>query len=399
MSKRLAGAMKKLFHISMILAFISALSVAQAAIATTKYDFSGSDEYQLVTCQSPSELDCVESFGFVDSSNRYIDADLVRTVQGNSFTDNLGNTIHPASTEWQAPVDGKVVSATLTSHLQSPNWRIWKNPDDSFHYGAHLENDIETALPLKTTVRFLVRTSFLSPMNIQMEDEDTDFAQIKISGGNKWMFQGRGTPLSNYFQNPNGDWSKPADAESIWFHFSISHADPDLSKGYWPGVCASEGYTVQAGNWSGGGDPYWDESTKSLNFAIQAPHTDSKGIPVIGFFKLWTTDAFMNCKWPGNSLSNSPNITVNVLDENGVTQVAETQILHSGGKLYISATGFHYSSPTIRIEAALAAAEPSSSAEVSSKQTTKTITCKKGKKVKRVTGVSPHCPAGFIRQK
>lgn len=390
---------------------ISLSGMTPVSAAPQKMDFSGSDEYHLVECETASELDCVDSFGFIDSAGKYVPA-TGKLQPGGDFVGQNGNQIHQQRTTWSATVDGKVKIATLDVPLQSPKFVIFKQPDGGVHYGASLRPDIQAPDLLHTEVRFKVRTSYLIPQNVQLVAEDSNFSQTKIAGGNLWMFQGRGTPVSSYmdYSAPDKrDFSAKADADFSTLHFIIHHGDTDLSRGYWPAVCGDKGYTVQAFNSNSAGSPSWNAQTQSLDFAIQSPHTKADGSANFGFFKIWTTDEFIDCKWPGNTLSSSPRLEVRIISEDGETQTSINEVLHKDGKIFVSASGFHYSSPTIKLLPAGAAAPvvaaPSASPTASPNPTpSKTaiakpkliaINCVKGKTVKKVTGAAPKCPAGF----
>jgi hypothetical protein len=77
--------------------------------------------------------------------------------------------------------------------------------------------------------------------------------------------------------------------------------------------------------------------------------------------------------------------SVSVTEGSGVDNVATTSVTDVSGWLHLGAYGFTFSDPTISVRLTQAAAM----------STTTTITCAKGTNVKRVTGVSPKCPAGY----
>ena len=391
--------MKKTISALAAIAFAFSISGAVSAQAAgTAKDFSGSDEYHLVTCQSAAELDCVESFGFLDSKGTYVPAE-ARTTPVTEMIGQNGNHVHMQFTDWTAKVDGATKTARLDVPLQSPKYVIFPNGDGTPHYGASLRPWVESNDLLNTRVRFKIRTSYLIPQNVQLVAEESDFSQTKIAGGNLWLFEGKGTPVSNYTSNyeapDRNNFSAQADVDTSTLHFIIHHGDTDLSRGYWPAECGDKGYTVQAFNSNAAGSPSWNSQTDSLDFAIVSPHTKADGSPNIGFFKLWTTDAFVNCKWPGNKLTSSPRLEVRIISEDGVTQTSTNLVTHKDGKIFVSASGFHYSKPIIK----LVPVEESGTVKPVAKPTKKTITCIKGKTVKKVTGAAPKCPSGYKLKK
>lgn len=79
--------------------------------------------------------------------------------------------------------------------------------------------------------------------------------------------------------------------------------------------------------------------------------------------------------------------TISVVSDSGETKTAVTTVKEEGGWLKLRAYGFSFSSPQITVKLSQA------------KATVKTtITCTKGKMVKKVTAVGPKCPAGYKKK-
>ena len=106
---------------------------------------------------------------------------------------------------------------------------------------------------------------------------------------------------------------------------------------------------------------------------------------------------------------------ISVVSTDGSTQDIATESLREDAArewLYLSAKNFTFSSPTIRVklsQAIAVEAKPTSGAStsqgttpsaVAKKSTAKqiTITCVKGKTMKKVTGTSPSCPVGYKKK-
>lgn len=91
--------------------------------------------------------------------------------------------------------------------------------------------------------------------------------------------------------------------------------------------------------------------------------------------------------------------TVSVIGEGGEEKTAVTVVNEKDGWLHLAAYGFSFSAPTINIKLSQAAdpsPTPSSQPQASGKKIT--ITCVKGKLTKKVTAVSPKCPAGYKKK-
>ena len=184
-----------------------------------------------------------------------------------------------------------------------------------------------------------------------------------------------------------------------------------MTKGYWTPVCADKGYMVQSHNTDATGDPMWNAATDSLEFSIFAPHTKADGTPNIGFFKLWASEKFLDCKYPTNTLTKSAKLTVQILYEDGTVTAVSTVVNRNNGNIFFSADGFHFSAPKVILKAEAPAPKPTPSATATPKPTATptpsatpvvqkkvTITCVKGKLVKKVTAVKPVCPKGYKKK-
>jgi hypothetical protein len=339
--------------------------------------------YSLEKCPTPTAMNCIESVGLVSEDGTYTEATLTTYDSINKFVDSNGNTHYNGVSVWSA--QGKAIRLFAT--LDSVNSVLWKNSDSDIQYGAALRVTVNVDDPLNTKVRIKVRTSWIRPQSIQLKMNESEFNDEVIPGGHRWTVEGKGLAHSSFnYPRVAGSSQEIADYDGILFDFFVHHAGVDAKHSFWPPVCADQGYTVQTNNTNETGEPTWDVKEQTLQFGIFAPHLTADGKINKGYFKFWTTDKFINCKFPGNTLSKSANLSVQILDENGSPIVATTQISHANGQIKVLAAGFHFSSPKIVIRAA----------------NTKPLTlikCQKGKVIKVVTGRSPVCPKGYQKVK
>jgi hypothetical protein len=101
--------------------------------------------------------------------------------------------------------------------------------------------------------------------------------------------------------------------------------------------------------------------------------------------------------------------------EGGQQNISTTIVNEKNGWIYLSAAGFTFSSPTLKVKLTqevsavvatpTSSAKPSASAQAGSSTSPvvvakkkSTITCVKGKTIKKVSAVSPKCPAGFKKK-
>ena len=137
---------------------------------------------------------------------------------------------------------------------------------------------------------------------------------------------------------------------------------------------------------------------------MASSHNDRQGKVNIGNYNLQINSAVARCLY---GFTDAPiSATVSIVSENGENQVATTTIKESNGWIYLKAAGFTYSSPTVKVKFEQKApevvtvvakpAKPAKPAPVTAKKST--ITCAKGKAIKRVTAVKPLCPAGYKKR-
>lgn len=278
--------------------------------------------------------------------------------------------------------DGKNISSCING--------LALNPNDIFHV--------------------TVRTSWLKPAGTGGSAANYQLHYKKIPGGTLWRFSGSehlqsmffdGNALRESAKAENQDM-KP-DFFSPTLYFVVDHAGKDISESFWDPRCADKGFTATMINAPLAGQPYWDYQKESLVFNIYGPHLTPIGTLNKGFFQVIFHKAWLDCRFPGNTLSTAAELKVSILDEAGIPQVAVTNVKMKKEVVEIYASGFHYSSP--RVEVGRKSAKNSTvpiptvgysdswQELIQPKKTT--ITCAKGKSRKTVTAVKPLCPTGF----
>lgn len=169
------------------------------------------------------------------------------------------------------------------------------------------------------------------------------------------------------------------------------------------------------------GPPTYNADSSSLDYKVLSPHVNEKGEDNIGSYDLLLDSKVARCIY---KFSDAPvKAEIEILGSDGTSKVATTVIGEKNGFLFMSANGFTYSEPTVRIKlkqdpvpvvtptptptpSPTASATPTptpspvatraaatSKVTLSSKKTT--ITCSKSGKIKKVTAVKPKCPSGF----
>ena len=407
--------MSKLKRFSIVLTTLALIGstqnqlVGNAALVLGPADPKTAAVSGLGKCKTAQELDCVDTVTFIPSGGKIVAATYFSEEGLSERVDENGNKILNGSTSWKFTDQSTERSVRVTADLETPEHVILKNSNgDVSLRGAALRVTLNVNNPRETMLSIKIRTSWLRPMNVQLKAEDANFVWEKYGAGNILTLEGRGIGIADYSGNwlsipEKKDFSAKADIEVENFLFIVHHADSDISKGYWPPLCADKGFTVQSHNTNATGDPQWNPLTESLEFSIFSPHLKSDGKANLGFFKIWAPDAFIDCKWPNNTITVAPKLKLEIIYEDGVVSVANTFVTRKSGRLYLEATGFHYSSPKIVLSAvALPIATPVQTPvkpKIVPKLKSSTITCVKGKSVAKITGISPKCPSGYSRKK
>jgi hypothetical protein len=151
------------------------------------------------------------------------------------------------------------------------------------------------------------------------------------------------------------------------------------------------------------GPPKFDKAEQSLNYTVGASHLDSKGELFKGYYQLNLRSDVARCLYGFGSAPIQAKIEVSSSD--GTPSVATTIINESDGWLKMTAAGFTFSTPQIKVKlsqdqpapAASASPAPSASAKPAAMKKS-SITCVKGKTSKKVTAVNPKCPTGYKKK-
>ena len=163
-----------------------------------------------------------------------------------------------------------------------------------------------------------------------------------------------------------------------------------------------------------------DES--ALTLQVTSTHLNADRTPNVGTFNIVMPINLAKCLW-GVDLSKAASASVSAsYPELGIVEVITTSSKVVGDTFHVSAAGFHFSAPVIKVKLKQSAderlVEPEAVKPVKVEETTpvavaapnqevtqaakpivvskkKTITCTKGKVTKKIAGTNPKCPTGF----
>jgi len=181
------------------------------------------------------------------------------------------------------------------------------------------------------------------------------------------------------------------------------------------GVVTTNALTYSAG------PPTFNKDTGSLEYKVASPHFEASGAEASGSYDLVLKSDVARCIY---GFSKAPiKAEISITSQDGAKKVATTIVNESNGWLNLSARGFTFSSPTIQVKLSqeapapvptptptvVATPEPTPTPTpvevaapapilkpVAAKKIT--ITCVKGKTIKKVTAIKPTCPAGYKKK-
>lgn len=178
-----------------------------------------------------------------------------------------------------------------------------------------------------------------------------------------------------------------------------TNSGPD-PKGCFRNNASLSGIVATNSNFFVSGPPVYNQAQNSLDYKVASPHFLPNGEVFKGTYNLLMRSSVARCIY---GFSDAPvSATISIVAADGTAQVATTVLGEKNGWLYLTASGFTFSSPTIRVkltQEGSAKPTPTPSASAKSAAAKKTsITCVKGKTTKKVTAVNPKCPTGYKKR-
>jgi hypothetical protein len=184
----------------------------------------------------------------------------------------------------------------------------------------------------------------------------------------------------------NGVYSAPATNSIMWNFSSAIYESADSSP------CSADrtklhGLVVTNAPLYVTGPPQFESGV--LNYRVAGIHNNLDGSEFKGEYNFVVRSDTARCYY---GFSNAPiEARVTVVSNDGTEQIATVVVSERENLLQLSARGFTFSSPTIKVKLS----QPVPITKVPAKTKITKITCVKGKSVKVVSGVNPKCPSGF----
>jgi hypothetical protein len=185
------------------------------------------------------------------------------------------------------------------------------------------------------------------------------------------------------------------------FRGTNDNADP---KGCYQKLNSLSGIVTTNSTFFLSGPPTFNSAEQSLDYRVASPHLTPTGEVFKGYYNLAINSTTARCLYGFTSAPISA--TVSVISSDGSKSIASTVLGERNGFLFLSAQGFTFSSPTVRVKLSQEAVVPTPAPSASSTPTAPTpvvakktsITCVKGKTIKKVSAVNPKCPMGYKKK-
>lgn len=146
------------------------------------------------------------------------------------------------------------------------------------------------------------------------------------------------------------------------------------------------------------GPPIFNKSEGILDYQVLAPHYLSDKSIFQGTYDLAIKSDFARCIY---GFTSAPvNARVSIISADGTNQVATVVTSESNGWIHLGAYGFTFSSPTVRVkltQESLPTPQPEVTTQAPQKSKI-TITCVKGKSIKKIASTNPKCPTGYKKK-
>lgn len=197
-------------------------------------------------------------------------------------------------------------------------------------------------------------------------------------------------------------WLKQVDKASLtpsfWnMEFKMQQGTGSLAS-FGPGRCyypdASLIVTTNASDFLST-SPTFDEKTQEIIYTVAAPHLLPNGEVFKGSYELIIRSDTARCLY---NFSSAPiKASIQVTSADNTEQIAVTNMVEKNGWIYLTAKGFTFSTPKLKVS--LFQDRPVAAPVATTKKAKPLIvfTCVKGKKTKYIEGVKPKCPSGYKR--
>jgi hypothetical protein len=153
------------------------------------------------------------------------------------------------------------------------------------------------------------------------------------------------------------------------------------------------------------GAPAFNKESQTLDYKVAAPHFAPDGKSEnIGTYGLSMRADLVQCLYGVKEVPSRVEVSITNASS-GESKGSTVELFRNGEWVYLSAEGFTFSSPTLKVKLVQEKkSEPTVAAPTSNAATpvkvapAKSITCIKGKLTRKISGTNPKCPVGFKKK-
>ena len=325
-------------------------------------------DYITDVCSTSSQLDCVES----------VEAQIGGVWVSGSATDALDGT----SRIWNIPgvVNLNGTTKVSVNHVVNFTGNLFLQTQISaIPTSSGMGTLDNSSLPRDTRFRATVRTSWVLPTHVSGKTTDTKISVEKLSISGASRISMEGIPTVHLVVNDQSTLTSPTGKgayDNRVFGMTVSDGR------FYPVKkdCIEKPTLLTSEN--GYGHPIPTYSEGSLDLKIQSPHFRSDGVTEhIGIYEAMIPLEMATCLW-GESITSDSVFTLSVFESAGKEKQATTSVTVTDEAVVIKASGFTFSSPTVRVTYKSKAPSKPSGARVSVSKKVVTVSFTK------VTGVS-----------
>jgi hypothetical protein len=286
-------------------------------------------------CASDSQLDCVESVA-AQLNGSWVLGTPTDSLVGNSRTWNIPGVVN-LNGSTQVSVTHKV-NYTGNLLLQTQINAVPVN-------GSSGDLD-QNSLPLGVKFRAVVRTSWVLPTHVSGKSTETKVTVEKLATSGASRIAMEGIPTVHMIVLDNSTITSPTgkganDVRALGMTVSDGRFYPVKKE------CVEKSTIMTSEN--GYGHPLPTYADGKFDLKLQSPHFRTDGVTEhIGVYEAFIPTDMAECLW-AEPISSTDVFAASVFETAGEAKPATTTVTVTSEGVVIKASGFTYSSPTIRV--------------------------------------------------
>lgn len=295
-------------------------------------------DYIVDVCSTDAQLDCVESI------EAYLNGAWVKGTA--SSTVNNGQNNVPTSRNWTITgVTGLNGATDLTvTHLINYTGNLLLQTTISPN-GTQGDRDANS-LPRDTKFRATVRTSWVLPTHVSGKLTDAKITVTKLAASGASKISMEGTPLIYMVISNESSLTSPTGKGDYEVRdFSMTASDGR----FYPikQDCIEKSAIMTSEN--GYGHPLPVFANGNLDLKVSSPHFRSDGTTKhLGIYEANVPIDMARCLW-GSTIDTTSKFEIKVFETDGSTKLATTSVDVTSDAVVIRASGFTFSTPTVRV--------------------------------------------------